>query len=194
MTIPDRDLLRYLAGAAEPSRALEVEEQLSRDPALQQRLAVLSAELQAAAAPPRWFIPPPALAAGPRAFAVSVAPVAVMSSGDLRPGERFAMRFDDPDDQPRLLVVLHREEGRWQVLFPQSATDVLHTSELPTDDNGQRVLELAAGAEPGDQRWAVALPTPLHGPNWAAEDPWVGMRDAMGRGEVPVRAAAVRVA
>ncbi len=193
MTVRERDLLRYIAGAAEPSRALELEERLATDPELQARVAELRHELRPSTDPTRWFIPPPALAAGPQRLLLSVAPVDVMSSGDLRPGERFAMRFDDPDEEPRLLVVLHRENGRWHVLFPETEHDVMHSRELPTDDRGQRVLELAAGPEPGDQRWAVALPTPLQGPNWRAEDPWSGMRDAMGRGEVPVRAAAVRV-
>ena len=69
------------------------------------------------------------------------------------------MYFLIPEPTAHQVVVLYRRAGQWEVVFPERAGEVLPVTELDTDAQGRRVLELAARPEPGVQRWAVLLPS-----------------------------------
>lgn len=117
--VTDATLLAYLADALDEGSRREVEESLSSEPDLVQRLTTLGADL-ARPGRPRWRLPPdgwwPPL-------------------GTPRPQPTLASRSTvwevpvqgEPD---QVVVLLERVDGDWRVFFPQHVDDLLRLGDL----------------------------------------------------------------
>ncbi|MCA9568627.1 MAG: hypothetical protein KC656_12330, partial [Myxococcales bacterium] len=89
-------------------------------------------------------------------------------------------------------VVLRRLAGQvWDVVFPVVGDALMRVADLP-EEAGDRVLDLVA-QEPGEQDWAVALPTDLPDLTGAAGADWDVVLAGVAAGEVPVASARIRV-
>jgi hypothetical protein len=157
-TLNDSELIALISGALEPSRALELKEELG--PGERQRIALLTARLQRGAEPPRsrWLIPPPGTTAGREPFLLMASPAALMGDNKVAAGDRIEIRLGDiKNPEKHRIVVLFRDEYDWQLVFPTKTLDSLTVADLPETD-GWRRLDLVARPEPGTQRWAIALP------------------------------------
>jgi hypothetical protein len=96
-----------------------------------------------------------------------------------------ALVFEPPDGAERLVVVLWNRGTGWEVLTPTGPADGLRPGDLPQDGRGRRVIDVVLPE--GRSTWAVALPRPEQGPDWAAPEPWTRFRAALFAGEVPVQ-------
>lgn len=187
----DSELIALISGALEPSRAREIEEELG--PTEKQRIALLTARLQASADPPRsrWLIPPPGTSAGRRPFSLMALPAALMGDNKVVAGDRIEVRLGDikNPDQHRI-VVLFREDDDWELVFPTKTIDALTVADLP-EANGWRRLDLVARSKPGTQRWAIALP-----PTDMTVDPQhlEELERGIATGEVPITSVEFEVA
>jgi len=194
-TLTDRDLLAWLAGALEPGRALDVQEEVSAFPEVRARVALLTQRLQEDQIRPVWRIPPPGVAGGRRGFTLERAALAVMGEEVIRPGDRFTVRIGAvPDAEDRRLVVLYRRGADWDVVFPSREDEDVQLDVIPAEPSGERVLELVAQEDLGEQRWAVALP--LADPvDWslAPEARWQSLVERIATGEVPVTSVRIQV-
>lgn len=173
MTVPDRTLRQYLAGALEPPDQEEVERELGSSPTLRDRLAVLMATTLAAPEA-SWVLPPPQVRGPLRAAA---APVATMDAGS--DTGWLVVRLDVPTERAdHHLVVLERRGSAWEVLYPGPDDPPLRASDLPLE-GGQRRLDLSTvGREP--RRIGVVLTDREPA---ATDDRWEQVRDALAAGE-----------
>ncbi len=180
-TLSDATLLAWIAGALDPGRASEVAEDVAANADLQARVHLLG--LQLAEPPtPAFRLPPPSFSA----FGVSRDLEIVMGDPTLRPGDRFRLLLDRPDDRPRWVVVLSRVDRQWTVVFPESPEDLIGLEEL-ADSGARRVLDLVV-ADPGRQRWAVALPEQSLSIRWDESKPekrWEALRSGLLSGTIP---------
>jgi hypothetical protein len=191
MRRPSRvDVYAYVSGGLDPGRARDVEDAVAADPVLQAELLLARAELSMPISDePVWRIPPPGIASGRRPVHVEVGAAAVMGEA-LRPGDRFEVAISEAAQADSVVVVLRRSAGTWSVVYPEVEDEPVAVEALPVRD-GRPTLELVAGSEEGEQRWAVAfVPTPVE--DWRAEG-WRRLREALESGEVPVVALAVVV-
>lgn len=188
LRVDDRLLIAWICDALPTARMLEVAEAIVNNPMLQLRVAELRQELAPPPRPMRWAIPPPRIDTG-----FSARPAARLTlSRTLRPGGRFRIAIEPLDEQLDWPFVVLRWTDRWTVRHPLAEADLIPARSLPESDEG-RVLELAADPDVGVQRWAVALLAPTVDVDWTAEDPWVGLRDGLLSGDVPVKAVDVEV-
>ncbi|MEL6348702.1 MAG: hypothetical protein AAFV53_36700 [Myxococcota bacterium] len=196
----DARILAWLVGALEPGDALAVSEQIAADATLAVRASALSARLDRPAAAKAWRIPPPGIPGGAARLQVRTHAAAVMSDAQaVRPGERFRLQLGSlPDASRRLMVVLYRAEHSegWSVIFPTSTDECVTLDELPAEPDGSRYLDLVAGEQPGEQRWAVALPSRDELViDWTAPpaERWAVLQARIRDGSVPVASVQIGV-
>lgn len=178
-TISDRLLGQYLAEALEPPERRRVERALVEVPGAKERLEALrTADLDEPTDP--WIVPPPSL---PTPLQATPAPAAVM---DTSASAWWVVRLDVPEEHlDHMVVVLERETGSWNVVFPTSDDECVAVGALPRDGDQVR-LDLAAG---GPRRVAVVLVPPNLPIDFGTDDlgaRWVGVRKAIRAGAVPV--------
>ncbi len=179
MTIPDRMLRQYLAGALEPPDSERVERALKRAPALRDRLATL-VDTTIPAHSSRWVVPPPSLRSGMRATA---APAAVMESGSA--AGWLVLRMQIPAEQlDHVVLVLERVGAEWEVVFPSMAEEMVTASALPRIGDAVQ-LDLAAGQH---RRVAVVFIPPDHSIDFTlgVAQRWSEVKDSMSAGKLPV--------
>ena len=182
----DRELLAWLSGALEPSRARLAEDEVRVSPDLQARAHLLTLRLAEVDAPSRWRLPPPGLALRP-GFGMRAAPVDVM--GAPRGGDRVELRLpEQADANAVVVVVLSRDTGDWRVRFPLSPGELTRLSEFPMDA-GDRVVEVTLDPVAGRQRWAVALAAPPV--EW--DEGWSQLREEIDEGVARVATVAITV-
>lgn len=189
MTIPDRTLRQFLAGALEPPDQERVERALSADPDLRSRLALLLATTPAA--PLGWVVPPPgAPVRVPLVGAASPAPVMDARSAP----DWLVLRLDVPDALlDHRVVVLERAGGVWTVAHPTTPDSWVAARVLPRE-NGRVRLDLGGGQGSAGLAGRVAVvlvAPPLAGEvAWDLEPEarWAAIRDALADGELPVAA------
>lgn len=190
----DRELLGLLVDAVEPSQEARLREELAADPALRDRLSELRLRLMDPIAEdeePEWLVPPPGSgAAEGRAQGLALMDMGA-PGGASQDAALSGLRIRLPDGQRRLVVVLGRAAGRWQVLSPLSPDEQLDTSHLlradPLVADGERILPFDLPEHFG--RVALALPVVGEAdPDWEAEPArrWLALMGAMSRGAVPV--------
>jgi hypothetical protein len=188
MTIPDRVLRQYLAGALDPPDQEDVERAMAASPSLLARLAVLRADTAPeppdGGAPRPWFVPPPGLVPpGTRLAPLTgrAAPVAVMDGGG--GGGWLVLHLDVPPERHHhRVVVLERHGADWAVGFPASEDELLEAGSLGRE--GDRVrLDYALDA-PGVGRIAVVLVPPEIPIDWSADadQRWAAVRDGLAAG------------
>ncbi len=146
MPVNDEDLLLYDAGALDEGERRTIEGQLGRSPLLQRRLETLRDRLPSLDVEPSpWRIPP----------AGATWELGWASTGTAPAGPHLEMPDrDDADD--RLVVVLARQDARWQVVWPTEPDQLRRLSQLESTDDGSRLVPCPPGLEA--RRWAVALP------------------------------------
>lgn len=208
MTIPDRVLRQYLAGALEPPDLERVEIALAGSPALRERRDLLLADTVEVApqlgsgriglggrwggagdGPGGWIIPPPSVPPPDRGFALSgvAAPVATMGGergGGLDAGWVVLRLEVAPEHLDHRIVVLERSGAQWRVLSPEGPDDFRRASELVRDDRVR--IDLATDADA--HRIAVVLVP--GGWSIAFDEPpdrrWSRIQGALIAGEIPV--------
>ena len=187
--LSDRLLLAWLAGALDPGRASEVAEDVAADPMLQARVAALGAQLADPPAAPSFRLPPPTRPSFGMRRQLAIA----MGDTTLRPGDRFRLALDPPDDAERIVVVLRRVTSDWSVVFPTDPDEVLPVGALPTED-GSPILDLVVD-RPGRQRWAVALPAASVAIDWTAPEAtrWQALSAGIADGSIPVTSIELEV-
>jgi len=193
--LSDRSLLAWLAGALEPGEAHAVAAEVAASHELQARVDGLRRQLRPRERKRTWRIPPPGVQGGRRGFAVEHRLAAVMGDA-LRPGDRFQVVIGPMEDAAaRRLVVLTLENDAWRVVFPTRSAEDVTLDLLPAAADGSRSLDLTAGAAPGRQRWAVALPLAASPIDWALlpDERWASVRAQIVAGEVPVTAVEIEV-
>ncbi len=168
-SMTDATLLAHIAGALEPDPDSEVRAALHRSAPLRDRLARLRRTVEPP--PSRIRIPPPGIFAGRQPFHFQAMTAAVMSGETsaeqgtdmhrvvVAPGDRFRLAIEHREDAEQWMhVVLERLEGaEWEVSFPEDEDDLVRLADLPTVDDGRRMLDLSAPTEPGRHRMALAL-------------------------------------
>lgn len=172
-------LYAWKAGALDPPDQLRVEEALRADPMLLARALALEEPTATVPADP-WRLPPGGWGLQSRVLQAQV------FGGRLRPGDRFRIALKVPDAEARAVVVLRRHTA-WEVVFPTDA-NLLRASELPLEGQ-ERVLDLTAGPEAGQQIWGVALPT-MDG----IEPRWARLQQQIAAGAIPVTQVRIEVA
>lgn len=188
----DAELIGWLTGALEPGEERRLADELRGSRALRARLDLLRAmstegdlELE------RRIFVAPAWVRGP-------APPLRGRLSLLRAGSSEAhgyaggdssllvqLRITPPDDTPRMVIILTRDLGGWQVIFPASPEMETRLDELELD-GPERVLEHHPPSG-GRLRYLVALPRPGEAAaNWEAPEDarWDALRRALARGEV----------
>lgn len=187
----DSTLLAWLSGGLEPGEAAEVEARMRADPALSARMMMLRTLTTPVETADRWRIPPPGLP-GSRHPVAMTAQSMTMSEEPIGALSGFSIRITPPSaDTARWVVVLQEVDGRWGVVFPNSAEERIRLSELPREPDGTWLLEMVAGEVAGRQRWAVALPE--DDARWEEDEPWRVLKEAIAAGEVPVTAVSIMV-
>jgi hypothetical protein len=175
MTVPDRTLRQYLAGALEPPDQEEVERELSASTVLRERLAVLLATSASAPEPgPSWVLPPPQVHGPLRAAAE---PVATMdATSDIG---WLVVRLEVPTERRNhRIVVLERRSSEWEVLYPGPDDPPLRASDLPVEGDRTRLDLSTEGRDP--RRMAVVL---VDREPAASGDRWEEVREALAAGE-----------
>jgi hypothetical protein len=173
--VTELELIRHLCGADDPDERADLRERIAEDPRLQAKVAGVEQALAQPLSERRWALPPPGWGG------LSLAAEARAMGGD----QGHALVFALPDAVERLVVVLWNTGQGWEVLTPTGPDDLLRPAELPQDGRGQCVIDVVLPA--GRSTWAVALPRPDQGPDWAAPEPWARFRGALFAGEVPVQ-------
>lgn len=177
-TISDRLLGQYLADALEPPERRRVERALDELPEARARLERFrAADLDEPTDP--WIVPPPSL---PTPLQATPAPAAVM---DTSASAWWVVRLDVSEEHHgHVVVVLEREGGSWEVVFPTSAAERTLVGALPREGDQVR-LDLAAG---GPRRVAVALVPPDIPIDFDADENerWSSVKHSIRAGAVPV--------
>lgn len=171
MHVNDAELRALACGAMDPARALAVNEEIAADPALAARFARIRDALAAATESP-WRIPPPRLGS----FSLQSAPAMVM-------GTSSRIRLTIPRDAApphHLVVILGLYDAAWEPLFPASAGEAIHLSDLATEGEDY-VIDVVKGPT----RWAIALPESI---DWSAG--WQGLQTDIAAGRTAVAALA----
>ena len=200
MNVSDRLLLAYLTGALEPSRRQELSEHIDADTDLQRRLRQLSERL-GGQPPARWRIPPPAIRGVPWMMAARVersrhAVLGAEEAPELVPGQPFQLRLPQVESPSSWrVVVLYRQSGDWEVVFPTWPDDDMTLADLPMESNGELRLDLIARPEAGRQRWAMALLPLAFSIDWDAPEDrrWAPLQDELARGEIQLAVIEVEV-
>jgi hypothetical protein len=193
-TIDDATLLAYHCGALEPGDARDVEVALAADPALGLRLRDAANRLIEPPPTDPYRIPPPGL--GMSGFGLQGTAGLVLAGDEaIRPGDRFRVTLHPDDAGRRRVVVLYRRRDAWEVVFPTRPEEAVTAEALPRDDDGARLLDLAARADRGRQRWAVALPSTDLAIDWAVpgDARWATLQDGIAGGTVPVASVEIEV-
>lgn len=176
---PDQaTLLLFEAGALDPGQAALVAAWLARYPGDRATLSELDLVDSG------WRLPPPGLGLG---LAAGMPPV--MSPPRLRPGDRHQLLLAArPDAAERLVVLLRRGDGGWQVDAPGTIAECLTLDRFPTEADGRHRIELVARGPAGRQRLAVALPRADQPLDWAAalDRRWAALLAGLANGSVPV--------
>lgn len=182
----ERRLLAFLAGALEPGEEADLSARVRDDPELARLLDTLRERMEEGPPRERWSVPPPGVWGGQRPFAVSMQQSA-LSAEPVRPGDAFALKLADPGPPERLVVLLLRGPGGWEVLSPASEDERVLLSDLPREPGGYR-LDLIADDRPGRQRWAVALPEADLPIDWSLPpvERWAALQEAVAEGRVAV--------
>ena len=178
ITLPDRMLRQFLAGALDPPEHEAVERALAADPSLHTRLATLLAATPAVPeAADRWSLPPPGVVAGLRGT-VEAAPVM-----GLGPSEDWVvLRLDIGRDRDAdRVVVLERHGEDWTVVFPATADEETRVESLPREGDLVRIDLRVEG-----HRAAVVLVPPEWPVDWSKppNERWERVRAQLG--ELPV--------
>ncbi|MCB9765423.1 MAG: hypothetical protein H6739_36955 [Alphaproteobacteria bacterium] len=179
-----RDLVFFRAGLLDPDQAVELADRLASDATLRARLAALDDRWnpEVDLSVPKWRLPPPGLGVG-----ASAGLPMVFSASGLRPGDRFQVRIDPlPDPGARAVVVLRRAADGWAIRYPRGPREALRLDQLPRDELGAFPLDLRADADPGRQRWGVALPRIDHLVAQPRGQEWAWLRRGAASGRVPV--------
>lgn len=182
-TFSDTRLRRYLAGALTPPRREEVEEALLRDPLLQARLAELRQDAPVEPVSP-WRMPPVGLWSG-KDMEVSAEPLYVMS-GEGEP-ESVAIQVSLPEgSEADLFVLLERTADGWEIILPTGPDDSFTAGELPRESDGRVRLDIEVQGR-GPWRFAVLLVPPTIAVDWASEEPWAAVQQALAEGRLSAR-------
>lgn len=200
MTLPDRVLRQYLAGALDPPDLERVERALGADPGLRVRLGVLLAttvQPGTTPAPGRWVVPPPSLPVFGLGSPLrgTAAPVGVMDASAPDVGW-VVLRLDVPAEHlDHRVVVLERGASDWSVVFPTAADELHPASALPREQGQVRIDVARPTGGPGspahrEHRIAVVLvPPPLADDvDWSLgpDVRWGAVIDAAADGALPI--------
>ncbi len=207
---PER-ILSAVRGELPPAEVRELLAQLASDPQLAEEwrlaMALEATELQtvsepgvlsrlaegaseAAQAALDWVF------GGDASFGLSLQVAGVLAAPKVRPGDRFQVKIDEPDDaEERRVVVLRKQERNWTVVFPSSPDEDLSLSELDSEGDGTRTLDLLATDPPGRQEWAVVLPRADRPVDFddSVNSRWADLRSQVATGSVPWAAVEVEV-
>lgn len=206
--VTEGELVAYVGGMLDPGEAERVRAELSCSGSLRQQLAIviatrqLAASVEAANDPPRearWHIPSPG--AGITAFGVRAQVQAAVFGGSagpadgvaavVRPLGRFAVTLDPSAGDGWVIVLRERSDG-WGVVFPPEKELALRASELPLRGR-DRVVDLAVGVRPGDERWCVVVFDGEIDWTLGENERWEALKARLAKRQVPVASLRLRV-
>lgn len=188
----DADLLALALGALDPGRERELLYAVRASADLHARLALVIAALPPAETP-TWTLPPPHLSRG---FALGVAAVGGLMGDAVAPGDGVELRFGPvAEPEEKVLVVLLRSGGDWEVVSPTSETEMVRVATLPVDAEGRHVVIVHVGEAPGLERWGVATCRASTAIDWSlpVEERWRPLADAIADDPALVATVDVRV-